>query len=285
MAAGTFPPTVPGPMTSLSLDVQTTLKAYRSETGRVRRFGHTGRMLFRGTFTWNFTPTEYAEFIAWWLDDQISGTLPFTIVLTTGALPGDHTAQFVGLPKVSRREYGYDVAVPTVVLTRPSGVAGAWAPAFSGPPALFPYTEVGFPEMAFSRTPAQNFLATSGYPVATVAGRAIGQDYSLQWQLSPTEFDYFVEWYKTCLRFGQAKFIATFGELGTLLFTVVSDVSLSIEGMAFSASLDVQATTYDPSVHISYVYNRAEDYAGTADRWINKAEDVSPDRIINQGQP
>jgi len=285
MAAGIFPPTVPGPMASLSLDVQTTLKAYKSETGRIRRFGNTGRMLFRGTFSWDFTPDEYTAFIAWWKDEQISGTLPFSITLTTGATAGTHTAQFVGLPKVSRSEHGYTVAIPTVVLTRPSGVAGGWATAFSGPPALFPYTEVGFPEMAFARTPAQNFLATSGYPVATVTCFAIGQDYNLQWQLSPTEFDYFVEWYKICLRFGQAKFVATFGELGTLLFTVVSDVSLSIEGMAFSAMLEVQATDYDPSVHISYVYNRAEDYAGIADRWINKAEDVSPDRIINQGQP
>lgn len=285
MATGIFPSSVPGPMSTLMLKGDTTLRTFRSQTGRARRFGHTGAMLLRGTFSWDFLPDEYAAFIAWWRDDQSSGALPFSITMTTGAAAGTHTAQFVGLPRTRRSDGGYAVSIPTVVLTRPAGVAGGWAAGLSGPPASFPYTEVGFPEMAFSAEPAQNFLATTGYPEARAANVAVGQDYNLRWQLSPTEFDYFVEWYKICLRFGQAKFVATFGELGTLLFTLVSDVSLSIEGMAFSASLDVQATTYDPSVHISYVYNRAEDYASTADRWINKAEDVSPDRIINQGQP
>lgn len=285
MPAGIFPTDVPGPMFSLGLSGETTLRTFRAQTGRVRRFGHTGAMLLRGTFSWDFTVEEYNAFELWRTTEQGDGEGAFTITLTTGATALPHVARFTGLPRYTRSSSGFSVKIPVVITSRPSGVSNTWHVTYDGPPALFPYTEIGSPEMRYSESIAQNFVATSGFPFSAAQNEAVGQDLSLAWVLSPTEFDYFVEWYRTCLRFGQTKFIATFGELGTLLFTITDDVAFTIDGVSFAATLKAQATVYDPTKAIDYVYNRAEDYAGIADRWINKAEDVTPDRIINQGQP
>lgn len=279
-----YPSTLPSPMGSFSGDAETTLRTFVSQSKRVRRFGHGNKILFNGTFSWTFLPSEYASFVTWWATTLLSGTLTFTLDMTTGGSVQNHVCQFISIPRMTRDCDVYKVSAKVKILTRPSGVSSTWFATFRGPPATFPYTEVGFPQMAYAAEAAQSFLATSGVPNVATTSAAVGTNYTFKWVLTGTAFDYLIEWYIKALRFGQAKFVASFGELGTQLYTVADELSFDLSGLNFEATMRVQGIAYDTSTALDYVFNRAEDYS-TVDRWINRAEDVAPDRKINRGQP
>lgn len=269
-------------MGSFSGKVDTTLRTFTSASGRSRRTGGTINAVYPVTFEWAFLPEEYATFYTWWKVTQNSGSLPFTIDMRTGASILTHTCQFTELPAIRRSTGLWRVTVDAKIVARPSGISPSWVLPFVGPPATFPYSEVGFPQMSYGSKVAQNFVTTDGLSEAAVPTQQVGTDFSLSWVLTGTAFDYLLEWYSKALRFGQAKFVASFGEIGTKLFTVVDEASFNLSGMNYKFSLKVQGVDYASSGSTGYIINRAEDF--TVDRWINRAEDSAADRKINKGQ-
>lgn len=277
-----YPSSIPSPMGSIAGKVLSELNTFTSESKRRIRTGPACAMLMPCTFSWYFLPDEFATFLNWWKVTQNYGASPFTIDMLFGGSSRTITAQFTDTPKIQRATQGWRVTVPTTIIVRPSGVSASWVSPFLGPPATFPYAEAGIPQMGYTSEEAQNLLATDGYPYVAAASMPVGTDYSFTWVLTGLAFDYILEWYSKALRFGQRKFVASFGDLGAKLYTVVSDAQFSVNGVDFRFSLKVQATDYAASGGLGYVFNRAQDYA--VDIWTNRAEDSAADRKINEGQ-
>lgn len=268
------------PHVELSLKADTGFATSRAMSRTPRRVGVCGETHFKGNLRWLLSDAEFASWQEWWATATVYGQERFSLDVTTGPVATPHTFQALEGYSFTRDTGVYAVTLPVKVIYRGSTASDAWATAFYGPPAEFPYEEVPSPQWGYSSAVATTLLSTGGHATAFLPINERGSEISFSWKLSPEAFDYLLKWWEVALNKGYRKFVFSTDSVGPWLCSLLEDPTFSVNGAEYSASMKMFARAVD-ALNLNYLYNRDE---GTAfDYLVNVPEGVAADTYVNQG--
>lgn len=268
------------PMVSLSLKADTGFNVKRLASLRPRRTGVSARAMFVGTLRWELLPSEFAEWLTWWNNVTLQGTNSFSLDVVTSLVATSHVFLALAGYKTTRDTGLVTVTLDVKLLSRATNVSTAWVSALYGPPAKFPVADVPLPQWNYKDEPAYALQATTGASTASLPFAPRGKFASFSWELSPEAFDYLLVWWDSVLAQGRRRFVFNTSALGAWLCTLADDPTFSVEGMRYTASMQLFMEEYT-AIADTYLYNRSE---GTPFGYlVNCAENVPTGTLINQG--